>query len=87
MPWRISSQVLFKVNLLKILPTYSVTVHRVIIFNSLFRPGDFSEAVVYLDVNHLTRFDSDVYENLLEQMHRSTSDAGLYVRNSNISNQ
>ena len=50
----------------------------------LFILGDFSEASVYLDFNQLTRFDSAVYEDLLEQMHRSTtSDAGLYVYNSN----
>ena len=50
----------------------------------LFILGNFSEASVYLDFNQLTRFDSAVYEDLLEQMHRSTtSDAGLYVYNSN----
>jgi anti-anti-sigma regulatory factor len=48
----------------------------------LFLLGDFSEASVYLDFNQLTRFDSAVYENLLEQMHSSTTDAGLYVHNS-----
>ncbi|XP_046453336.1 leucine-rich repeat and immunoglobulin-like domain-containing nogo receptor-interacting protein 3 [Daphnia pulex] len=44
--------------------------------------GDFSEASVYIDFNQLTRFDSGVFQNLLEQMHRSASaDAGLYVHN------
>jgi hypothetical protein len=63
---------------------FSPNVKWFIAFHLLFLySGDFSEASVYLDFNHLTRFDSAVYEGLLEQMHRSMSqNAGLYVRNS-----
>ncbi|KAI9554339.1 hypothetical protein GHT06_019611 [Daphnia sinensis] len=43
--------------------------------------GDFSEALVYLDFNRLTRFDSAVYEDMLQQMSYVTSTAGLYVHN------
>ncbi|KAK4009002.1 hypothetical protein OUZ56_014130 [Daphnia magna] len=43
--------------------------------------GDFSEAIIYLDYNHLTRFDSAVYQKVLEQMQSLSSVAGIYVRN------
>ncbi|KAI9554363.1 hypothetical protein GHT06_019635 [Daphnia sinensis] len=43
--------------------------------------GDFSEAIIYLDYNHLTRFDSPVYQKLLEQMQSLSSAAGIHVRN------
>lgn len=46
--------------------------------------GDFSETIIYLDYNHLTRFDSSVYQKVLEQMQSLSSVAGIYVRNSKI---
>ncbi|XP_057375831.2 uncharacterized protein LOC130696745 [Daphnia carinata] len=43
--------------------------------------GDFSEAIIYLDYNHLSRFDSAVYQKLLEQMQSVSSAAGIHLRN------